>query len=92
VLNTNDAPVAEDDSVTTAEDTPVVVDVVANDLDLDGDVLVISATGPAAHGVVSLPAAPCATPRTPTSMEATASATRCRTGRAAPRWRPSASP
>ncbi len=48
----NDAPVAEDDSATTAQDTSIVVDVLANDSDVDGDALTpVIATGPA-HGAV----------------------------------------
>lgn len=42
---TNSPPIANDDSATTVEDTPVTIDVLANDDDLDGDVLtVVSAT------------------------------------------------
>ncbi|MGH1368912.1 MAG: Ig-like domain-containing protein, partial [Maritimibacter sp.] len=41
------APVAEDDTATTPEDTPVVIDVLANDSDPDGDPLeVTEATSP----------------------------------------------
>ena len=36
----NDAPVAADDSATTDEDTPVTVNVVANDTDVEDDTLV----------------------------------------------------
>ncbi|RMH29679.1 MAG: tandem-95 repeat protein, partial [Planctomycetota bacterium] len=39
----NDAPVAEDDSATTDEDTPVTVDVLGNDSDPDGDPLTVTA-------------------------------------------------
>ena len=35
----NDAPVAVDDADTTPEDTPITIDVQANDSDLDGDAL-----------------------------------------------------
>ena len=49
----NDAPVAADDGALTAEDTPVVVDVVGNDVDPDGDPLsVVSVTSPADGSVV----------------------------------------
>jgi len=41
VLSVNDVPVANDDEVTTAEDTPVILTVLANDLDADGDSLVV---------------------------------------------------
>lgn len=43
----NDGPVATDDSATTDEDTPVVIDVLANDTDPDGDALsVVSLSEP----------------------------------------------
>jgi large repetitive protein len=43
----NDPPVAVNDSATTAEDTPVTVAVLANDSDVDGDLLTVtSATSP----------------------------------------------
>ena len=49
----NDAPVAEDDSDSTPEDTAVTVDLLANDFDVDGDDLtVISATVPADEGTL----------------------------------------
>ncbi|WP_205825125.1 Ig-like domain-containing protein [Methylobacterium terricola] len=55
---TNPAPVAMDDVATTAEDRPVVVDVLANDRDPDGDALAIAAAGDAApragHGRVAI--------------------------------------
>ncbi|MHA2879822.1 cadherin-like domain-containing protein, partial [Vibrio campbellii] len=37
----NDAPVANDDNVVTDEDTPVTIDVLPNDTDVDGDTLSI---------------------------------------------------
>lgn len=40
--NINDAPVASDDSATTNEDTAVVVNVLANDTDIDNDALSVS--------------------------------------------------
>ncbi|VEE14849.1 retention module-containing protein [Ectopseudomonas mendocina] len=49
----NDAPVANDDSVTTLEDTAVTIDVLANDTDVDGDSLLISGAS-AGHGSVSV--------------------------------------
>ena len=49
----NDAPVANDDSVTTLEDTAVTIDVLANDTDVDGDSLLISGAN-ADHGSVSV--------------------------------------
>ncbi|WP_281859828.1 cadherin-like domain-containing protein, partial [Litoreibacter halocynthiae] len=49
----NDGPVAEDDSDVTDEDTPVTVDLLANDSDADGDDLtVINATVPANQGTL----------------------------------------
>src|SRR5688572_15269603 len=49
----NDAPVAQDDAETTDEDTPVDIDVLANDTDADGDSRpVYSATDPANGSVV----------------------------------------
>ena len=49
----NDAPVAGDDSATTAEDTAVTVTVLANDTDLDGDALTVSSlTQPSNGGAV----------------------------------------
>ncbi len=54
VAPVNDAPVAVDDEALTAEDTPVTMDVLANDSDVDGDPLtVISATRPLS-GVVAV--------------------------------------
>ncbi|MGE0111444.1 tandem-95 repeat protein, partial [Aquabacterium sp.] len=51
----NDAPVAVADSATTAEDTPVIIDVLANDTDVDGPALSIkSATVDPAQGSVSI--------------------------------------
>ncbi len=51
----NDAPVAEDDEDSTDFNTPVTVDLLANDSDVDGDDLVVSAaTVPADQGTVSL--------------------------------------
>jgi VCBS repeat-containing protein len=54
----NDAPLAANDTYTTDEDTTLLVDtttgVLANDFDVDGDVLtVVVVTGPA-HGILSL--------------------------------------
>ncbi|MCB9969813.1 MAG: tandem-95 repeat protein [Geminicoccaceae bacterium] len=43
VTAVNDAPVATADSATTTEDTPVVIEVVANDTDVDGDALKVDA-------------------------------------------------
>ncbi|MBK8768818.1 MAG: tandem-95 repeat protein [Rhizobiales bacterium] len=68
VIPVNDGPVAVADSIVTLEDSFAVIDVTANDVDLDGDVLTvteingqaISIGGPAvavAHGGVTLDAA-----------------------------------
>ncbi|MDA8747296.1 tandem-95 repeat protein [Litoreibacter sp.] len=49
----NDAPIANDDTDTTLEDTPITVDLIGNDVDPDGDTLtVISATVPADQGTL----------------------------------------
>ncbi|WP_340138999.1 Ig-like domain-containing protein [Vibrio alginolyticus] len=39
VTPVNDAPVAKDDTAVTDEDTPVTIDVLPNDTDIDGDKL-----------------------------------------------------
>ncbi|WP_200832439.1 Ig-like domain-containing protein, partial [Cognatazoarcus halotolerans] len=41
----SDAPIAQDDVATTAEDTPVIIDVLGNDSDPDGDTLTITEVG-----------------------------------------------
>ncbi len=46
----NDAPVANDDAETTDEEVPVNVDVLGNDSDVDGDVLVVDAVTQPANG------------------------------------------
>jgi len=43
VTPVNDAPVAANDTVTTAEDTAVVINVLGNDTDVDGDTLSVTA-------------------------------------------------
>ncbi|WP_299041449.1 tandem-95 repeat protein [uncultured Tateyamaria sp.] len=51
----NDGPVANGDTATTDEDTPITVDVLGNDTDDDGDDLMItSATVPADQGTVEI--------------------------------------
>ncbi|CAH1521365.1 VWFA domain-containing protein [Vibrio owensii] len=51
----NDAPVANDDSTTTDEDTPVTIDVLPNDIDVDGDTLtIVNASVPAEQGTVEI--------------------------------------
>ncbi|MGL1258692.1 tandem-95 repeat protein, partial [Vibrio parahaemolyticus] len=55
VTPVNDAPVAKDDIATTQEDTPVTIDVLPNDTDVDGDTLSIqSASVPEAQGKVEI--------------------------------------
>ncbi|HWU86734.1 MAG TPA: Ig-like domain-containing protein, partial [Kofleriaceae bacterium] len=57
VTPVNDPPVAGNDTATTAEDTPLVISVatlLANDTDVDGPSLSISAVGGAINGTVSL--------------------------------------
>ena len=49
-----EAPVANPDSAETAEDTPVVIDVLANDTDPNGDPLTIDGTPTAEHGTVTV--------------------------------------
>ncbi|WP_158601380.1 retention module-containing protein [Marinomonas rhizomae] len=51
----NDAPVAAADTVTTDEDTVITIDVLANDKDVDGDILVITdALVPEEQGTVEI--------------------------------------
>ncbi|CAE6906039.1 COG2931 RTX toxins and related Ca2 -binding proteins [Vibrio sp. B1ASS3] len=51
----NDAPIASDDSTTTDEDTPVTIDVLLNDTDVDGDTLtIVNASVPAEQGTVEI--------------------------------------
>ena len=49
----NDPPVADDDTGTTDEDTPVTIDVLSNDSDVDGDSLsVVGTTDPSNGSIV----------------------------------------
>lgn len=48
--STNQAPTAADDSAATAQDTPVTIDILANDADADGDALNITIDGPPVNG------------------------------------------
>ena len=50
----NAVPVANDDAVSTYPGTPILVDVLANDSDLDGDLLVISGVEDPANGSVQV--------------------------------------
>ena len=53
IANDDNAPIANDDSATTSEDTPVLVDVLANDTDADGDTLTIDSFTQPEHGTVT---------------------------------------
>ncbi len=52
VTPVNDAPVATDDAAGTAPRTAVVIAVLANDRDVEGNPLVVTAAGPAGNGTV----------------------------------------
>ena len=52
VTPVNDAPVAIDDSATTPEDTAVVIDLLANDTDAEGDSLSIQGIAQPTNGTV----------------------------------------
>ena len=54
VTPANDPPEAVDDEAETAEDVAVVVDVLANDTDVDGDPLTVVSAGPAGHGATAV--------------------------------------
>ena len=54
VASLNDDPAAAADAATTEEDTPVVIDVLANDTDADGDGLLVGGLSGAAKGSVNL--------------------------------------
>ena len=56
VTPVNDAPVAEDDHATTTEETPVAIDILANDGDIDSvlDPSSVTVTTPPAHGTTSV--------------------------------------
>jgi uncharacterized repeat protein (TIGR01451 family) len=49
----NDPPQAEDDTVTTNEDTPVTIDVLDNDDDVDGDILTVVTVGAPLNGTAN---------------------------------------
>jgi VCBS repeat-containing protein len=49
----NSPPVATDDSATTNEDTPVTIDVLANDTDVDGDTLTVASVTQPSNGSVT---------------------------------------
>jgi len=52
----NDPPQAADDAAATDAGRSVGIDVLANDSDVDGDALVVSAVGPASHGTTGVTA------------------------------------
>jgi len=52
VTNANDPPVAVDDSDTTPADTPVTIDVLDNDSDIDGDTLTVDSVTQGTNGSV----------------------------------------
>ncbi len=54
VTPVNDPPVAGDDSATTPEDTAVMVSVLGNDSDVDGDTLSVASVTQGAHGTVAI--------------------------------------
>ena len=54
VTPVNDPPEAVDDEAETLEDVAVVVDVLANDSDVDGDPLAVVSAGPAGHGATAV--------------------------------------
>ena len=56
VLDVNEAPEALDDEAETLEDTPAVIDVLANDSDPDGDRLHVAAVTAPAHGTATVEA------------------------------------
>ena len=52
VTNINDPPVAVADNATTSEDTPVTIDVLNNDFDIDGDILTVDSITQGTNGSV----------------------------------------
>jgi uncharacterized repeat protein (TIGR01451 family) len=53
VTNANDPPIAVDDSDTTPADTPVTIDVLDNDFDIDGDILTVDSVTQGTNGSVT---------------------------------------
>jgi hypothetical protein len=53
VTNVNNPPVASDDSATTPQDTPVTIDVLSNDSDIDGDTLTVDSVTQGTSGSVT---------------------------------------
>ncbi|MBN2442825.1 MAG: tandem-95 repeat protein, partial [Spirochaetales bacterium] len=54
ITGINDNPVAFNDSATTNEETQVLINVLANDTDVDGDTLTISNAGTASNGITAI--------------------------------------
>ena len=54
VLAENDQPVALDDSASTGQGEPVIIDVLGNDFDIDGDILSIDSVTDGGNGSVSI--------------------------------------
>ena len=49
----NDAPIAQNDTASTLEDTPIIISVLNNDSDIDGDLLTIHSVTQGANGTVT---------------------------------------
>ena len=54
VSSVNDLPAAQNDSIATSEDTPVIIDVLANDSDDDNDALSVTSVSQGANGSVAI--------------------------------------
>jgi len=54
ITSQNDAPISNNDTLSTQKDTPVSIDVLDNDSDIDGDTLTIKNLSTPAHGTVSI--------------------------------------
>jgi len=52
----NRLPNLQDDSLTTDEDTPIIIDVLTNDIDLDGDTLTVVDVSQGKHGTAAIQA------------------------------------
>ena len=54
VLPVNDPPLADDDAADTPEDTPVTIDVLGNDSDVEGDALTVVEVSAPTHGTAAV--------------------------------------
>ena len=54
ITDVNDSPAAVGDPVTTAEDSAVTIDALANDRDVDGDAITVTEVGTPANGIATL--------------------------------------